>query len=254
MRHLPKLVLHELRMLLISPATYITAVLFLALMGLLYFWNIMQLTQTASSDMPTEAFFRGFWLPVLFMVPLLTMRSLAEERRLGTIETLLTTPVSPLEIVLSKFLGAYLFYIFLWLLTLSFPFIVNHLQPATAQQAHLMDSTALTGGLLYIAISGTLYIAVGIFSSCLTRSLLVAGMLTFCLLFLLIVSGQIIEFLPYEDSEFVTSISSVFNYLRTMEHLEDFSTGVIDTRPFFLYLSSAFLLLGITTFITQSKA
>ena len=115
MRHFLILLKHELRMLLISPTTYIAGFLFLALMGLLYWIILNEMSTTALEELPHVEFFKGFWIPTFFVIPLLTMRSIAGERSSGTLDTLLTTPTSRISVVLSKFTGAYLFYLLLQL-------------------------------------------------------------------------------------------------------------------------------------------
>ena len=107
MKHFPTLLSHELRMLLVSPATYVAATLFLGFMGLIFAKILEIYSGSAQESSPAIVYFQLFWLPVCVMVPLLTMKCLAEERRLGTIETLLTTPVTTTEVVLAKFGAAY---------------------------------------------------------------------------------------------------------------------------------------------------
>ena len=179
MKHFFSLLHHELRALIIAPSTYAAGVLFLVLMGWIYWRILLQFSLQPQEGLPASMFFQLFWLPVFFVVPLLTMRSIAEERRSGTLETLMTTPVSALEVVLGKFFAAYLFYCFLWLLTLGFPWLVSLSLDSTAASRTLMDRGALLGGYSFVAVSGFLFIAVGIFSSSLTRSQFVAGMLCF---------------------------------------------------------------------------
>ena len=111
---------HEVFVLLISPATYVAGFLFLLMMWLVY-WLILK--DLPSEDLPASSFFQLFWLPVLFMVPLLTMRTLAEERRMGTLESTLTTPTTPLAIVVGKFSGAYLVFLAFWVLALGYPIL-----------------------------------------------------------------------------------------------------------------------------------
>ncbi|MGJ3244226.1 MAG: ABC transporter permease [Opitutales bacterium] len=254
MKHFFILLRHEVRLLLLSPSSYVAAVLFLVLMAVIY-WAILQgFTVEAESDLPATFFFRVFWIPVFFVVPLVTMRSIAEERRLGTLETLMTTPASSLAVVLAKFSGAYLFYCLLWSLTLAFPLITRLVAPEVAETGRLLDGATLTGGYLFIAISGILFIAVGIFTSSLTRSQLVAGMLAFALLFLVITGGQLLELLPAADSAWLSWLEAPLTYLQTFQHLEDFSRGIVDTRPFFYYLSLALLLLGLAVLTVEAKA
>ena len=114
MKHFLTLLGHEIRMLLVNPSTYIAAVLFLAVMGFMFTGILESYSKAPQELSPAHVFFSVFWFPALFIVPLLTMKCLAEERRLGTIETLLTTPVTTTEVVLGKYGAAYLLYLTLW--------------------------------------------------------------------------------------------------------------------------------------------
>jgi len=259
MRHFPLLLAHELRMLAVSAATYSAAVLFLLMMGLMYFLVIYQYDLVSQSDIfqnnpPSAQYFQVFWIPVVFVVPLLTMKSLAEERRHGTLEAMLTTPASTLEIVLAKYFAAYFFYIGLWALTLLFPWIaVLFLKPGSPDSP-LYDTASLSGGFTFVCISGLLYVALGVLASSLTRNTLVAGMLSFSMLFVLIIGGNVLLHLPWQDVPFLASFHPVVEYLQPFQHLQDFSRGVMDTRPFFLYASNAILVLGMTTMAVESRA
>src|SRR6195952_5357382 len=159
MKHFFTLLSHEIRMLLVSPSTYLAGVLFLAFMGFI-FTTILELYSKAPQEMsPAQIFFQLFWLPVLFMVPMLTMKCLAEERRLGTIETLLTTPVTTTEVVLGKYGAAYLLYLTLWGSTAGFFLILRKF----SGDVRFMDTGPLLGGYLFIAVSGLLFVALGVF-------------------------------------------------------------------------------------------
>ena len=254
MRHFLVLLKHELRMLLINPATYIAAVLFLGLMGFLY-WAILKSTVNAPTEVhPTVQFFKVFWLPVFFVVPLLTMRSIAGERSSGTLGTLLTTPASQSAIVLGKFMGAYLFYLLMWAATLSFPLLTTTFFPNAADTEWLLEPAPLIGGFLFIATSGVLFIAIGIFASSITRSQLVAGMFSFTTLFVVIVGGQQLGTLAANSAPFSSWLQPTSDYLQIFVHLDDFASGVIDTRPFFYYTSLGILLLGLSTLVVEAKA
>jgi ABC-type transport system involved in cytochrome c biogenesis permease component len=155
------LLAHELRMLLVSPATYIAATLFLLVMGFVFAGILETFTAAPQEAAPAAVFFQLFWLPVFFMVPLLTMKSLAEERRLGTLETLLTTPATTPQVVLAKFAAAYALYLSLWAATAGFFYILVRF----GAQSQPVDLGPLLGGYLFIAVSGTLFIALGILAS-----------------------------------------------------------------------------------------
>lgn len=254
MKNLPTLFFQELRTHLYSPATYAAAVLFMLLMGVIYVLLLSEAAQAPNTRTVPEDFFQLFFIPVWFMVPMLTMRSFAEERRLGTLETLLTTPVSTFEIVLSKFLSAYTLFFLLWALTLLFPLAVATVSPPAIAAGQLQNFSTLLGGYAFIAVSGILYTAVGIFTSSLTRSQLIAGMLSFCILFIFIVGAKTLALIPVAQTSEVLSLTQVPEYLRTFQHLEDFTRGVLDTRPFFFYISNALLMLGLTTLYIRRKA
>ena len=207
---------HQLWQMFIAPSTYIAAFMFLTFMAVMYLFSLVDISMSASDVSPLGKFLSVFWVPVLFMVPLLTMRSIAEERRMGTLATLMTTPVTAGQIVLAKFLACYFFYILLWIMTLFFPLITE----------------------LYIPNS--------------IRAL-VAGMLSFGMLFFAIVGAGLVSKFALPDSGFMAWLSQPVDYLQTFRHLEDFSNSLLDTRPFFLYISTACMLLAVTSLITEAK-
>ncbi len=251
MKHFFSLLHHELRALLIAPSTYAAGVLFLFLMGWIYWRILLQYSIEPQEGLPASMFFQLFWLPVFFVVPLLTMKSVAEERRTGTLETLMTAPVSALEVILGKFFAAYLFYCLLWLLTLGFPWLVSITLDSSSTNGLLLDRGALLGGYSFVAVSGLLFIAVGIFSSSLTRSQFVAGMLSFCILFIIIIGMRELQ---EETMTWLPWFGETLEYMQIFRHLEDFSLGVIDTRPFFFYLSNSALVLGISVLVVEAKS
>jgi len=244
---------HQLWQMMISPSTYIAAFLFLAFMAVLYILALVDLSVSASDVSPLSRFLSLFWVPVLFMVPLLTMRSIAEERRMGTLATLMTTPVTAWQVVLAKFLACYFFYVLLWCMTLFFPLIAKMYMQNGIDQAGLLQIPQLLSGYGFIFISGAMYVAIGIFASSMTRTTLVAGMLSFCMLFFAIVGAGMISKLTLPDDGFAMLLSTSTDYLHTFRHLEDFSNCLLDTRPFFLYISTTFVLLAITSLVTEAK-
>ncbi len=241
-------------MLLISPPTYIAAVLFLGLMGFLYWAILRGMVNTPEESLPIVQFLSIFWIPVFFVVPLLTMRSIAGERSTGTLDTLMTTPTSRVAVILSKFAGAYIFYMLLWLATLSFPLLAAKFFPSAALSGSLLEPAPIIGGFTFLALSGILFISIGIFASSITRSQLVAGMLSFTTLFVVIIGGQQLGNIAEGGADLSFWMSEMVNYLQIFQHLDDFSRGVIDTRPFFYYTSTGVLLLGLSTLVIEAKA
>jgi ABC-2 type transport system permease protein len=252
MRHFPTLLRHELRSLFFSSSTYVAAVLFLLLMAAIYYLILVQYSADEFAMPPSEMFFQTFWLPVLFMVPLLTMRSLAEERRMHTLETLLSAPVTTVEVILSKFFAAWIFYCLLWLVTLSFPLIASYGSGGTVAREELFNSAVYVGGLSYVCLSGLLFIAVGILSSTLTRSQLVAGMLSFGILFILLLGPKLAG--AQELGLWADWLHGPLQYLDITQHRDSFVRGILDTRPFFYYLTNSTIVLAIAALVVESKA
>lgn len=250
MRRFFTLCRYQIWQMAISPSTYIAAFLFLCFMGLIFLKSISDVSMYESSESPFEMFIWAFWIPVLFMVPLLTMRSLAEERRMGTLGALMTTSVTSAQVVMSKFVACYFFYMFIWLLTLFFPLITCWYVPSAKP---LFDVWQMVTGYIFIFISGAMYIAIGIFASSLTRTTLVAGMLSFSMLFVVVVGAGIVAKFPILEQSGLSWVVDSAAYMQTFRHLEEFSGSMLDTRPFFFYFSTSAVLLAITALITESK-
>ena len=249
MRHYPTILSQEIRALLFSPITYVTAVLFLLVMGGLFTVILDQYSKEALEIAPAVTFFSSFWIPVFFMVPSLTMKSFAEERRMGTLETLLTSPVSTAEVVLGKFSAAYLFYLLLWGSTIGFHYILH----IYARDVRYLDSGPLIGGYLFIAVSGLLFISIGILASALTRSYEVAAILTFTILFSLIFGLRFLGQTSALNAEIFQPFKTTVDSLQVLSHVDDFTRGVIDTRQAFFYVTGSVLALIFSILSVEYK-
>jgi ABC-2 type transport system permease protein len=183
MGHFITLLKHELRRIILSPTTYLASFFFLLVMGLVYQLILEGYNRAPQEVLPSNMFLSMFFIPVVFLVPLLTMRSIAEERRQGLMDSLLTTPINSIELVAGKFAAAYFFYIGLYLLTLAYPAITYYYFP----DERILDKASLIGGYSFICTSGLLFVSIGILASSMTRSQLVAGIFSFAMLFGLIV-------------------------------------------------------------------
>lgn len=239
MRHFTTIIAHEIRALLYSASTYIAAVLFLLVMAFFFVGILEEFTKSPQETAPATMFFQLFWIPVWFMVPLLTMRSLAEERRLGTLETLLTTSVTTTEVVLGKFFASYLLYLLLWGSTLGFHYILHFY----AGDPRLLAPGPLIGGYLFIAVSGLLYVAVGIFASSLTRSQSVAAIISCVILIGLTIGLNFLATAQFLNQEALRSLKDTAESVQVFQHLADFTHGIIDTRQIIFYVSGSVLAL-----------
>jgi ABC-2 type transport system permease protein len=249
MRHLLTIVSHEVRMLLVSPSTYVACAAFLSFMGFTFTAILENYSKAPQEISPAATFFYFYWFPVIFMVPLLTMKCLAEERRLGTMETLLTTPVTTTEVVLGKYAAAYLLYLVFWASSSGFFFILRHF----AADAHLIDPGPIIGGYLFIAVSGLLFVGIGVFASALSRSQAVAGMLCVTMLVGLIFGGEYLAGATWLDREALSPIKDAVAYSHIAQHRQDFTRGVVDMREILFYVSGSFLALIFSILSVEAK-
>ena len=145
----------ELRQTFYSPIAYVVMFFFWALMGINFVWLLTQLATGEPLTLSTQLLFSGpiltFAIP--FVVPMITMRLFAEERKLGTLEALLTTSVRVVDLVLAKFLGAFIFYLVLLLPTFLYAYILSALSPETLQG--FPDAGAMKAGALGMALVGS---------------------------------------------------------------------------------------------------
>jgi ABC-2 type transport system permease protein len=159
---------------------------------------------------------------LLLLLPLITMRTYSEEKRSGTIELLLTSPVSDLEIILGKFLGALALYaLMIGIMLIHFGLLFMYGKPELKPLL-----TAYLGMLLF----GSGFISIGLFISSLTKNQIVAGAATFAVFLLL----WVIDWL---GPALGPSTEDVLKYLSMTGHLDDFIKGVIDTKHVVYYLS-----------------
>lgn len=249
MKHFPTLFSHEIRMLLVSPATYFAATLFLGFMGLI-FSKILDLYNGAAQETsPAYVFFNLFWLPVCVMVPLLTMKCLAEERRMGTIETLLTTPVTTAEVVLGKFFAAYFLYLGLWASTGGFFYILHRF----SADPRFLDMGPLVGGYVFIAVSGLFFVALGVFASSLTRNQSVAAILGCVMLGTLILGGNAVTDSTWLNQDMFQPLKSALEYGHVFTHRDDFTRGIVDTRHLLFYVSGTVVTLIFSILGVEAK-
>lgn len=234
----------ELRAYFFSPLAYVILTFFLLINGYVFSLIVSYLNdpRAGGSTAPLKLFFGDtffFWLVLLFVTPILTMRLLSEERRSGTIEMLMTAPVSEAQVVAAKYLAALGFYLFLWLPTLVYVGIVA--------QSSEVDWGPILSGYLGILGIGAVFLAVGIFGSSFTRSQIVAAIATFAMLIFFFA-------LAFADS-LVTgeTLKSVLSYMNLLDHMDEFGKGIVDTRRLVYYLTTVVLFLFLTSRALEAK-
>jgi len=219
----------ELASYLLSPVGYLCMVFFLAFMGIGFVLLVMAL----SSGLPALSIMRAVygdslftWVSMMILVPVITMRLVAEERRSGTLETLLTLPISETSLILSKYAGAVTFYMLLWLPTATYPVIL-----AEFSQDTVLDIPVLLSSMLGLLLLGMFFISLGVLASVLTRNQIVAAIMSFSLIGTFLFAGLF----PYHAG--IAWMQELGRYVFAIDHLREFSWGIVDTRPMVLYLS-----------------
>jgi ABC-2 type transport system permease protein len=175
---------------------------------------------------------------LLFTLPMVTMRSYSEEKRSGTIELLLTAPLTDLQIVVGKFLGSLVLYAAMLAITMvhvGFLFMFGN-----------PEWRPVATGYLGLLLMGGCFLSLGLFISSLTKNQIVAGMVTFAVFLLFWVINWISTFTG-------PTAQAVFNYLSITGHLNDFARGVIDTKHLVYYVSFIAFSLFLTVRAVDSE-
>lgn len=245
MRAFRTLLIHELRLAWLGWTTWATWALFLGLQATVFWYATLASSRSPMPWTPIEAVFAWFPLPLLCILPLLTMRPLAEERRAGTLSALLTTQAGPTAVVLAKFFAVWLTWIIFWASFAVLPFI-TYGSLGSAADARLIDTVTLGGGITFVAVSGLLHVALGLLCGSRTRSPALAALLTFVSLLALTVAGGLLETLPTDGWESIAWLRAPAEHLQNLAHLNDFAAGILDSAPLVLYLSGSLLCLGLT--------
>ena len=219
-----------------SPVAYVvigfSAILFgWFFINLLYYFDSQSMQAGAGfegpqvvnvNEMLISPLFLNVSVILLFTLPLITMRTYAEEKRSGTIELLLTSPLTDFQIVIGKFLGGLVLYAAMLAVTLvHIGFLFAFGNP---------EWRPVATGYLGLLLMGSCFLSLGLFISSLTRNQIVAGMVTFAVFLLFWVINWIATFTG-------PTMQSVLNYLSITEHLNDFARGVIDTKHLVYYVS-----------------
>jgi ABC-2 type transport system permease protein len=245
MRNIWTICRKELQSYFVSPVAYLLLTMFAVILGF-FFWNSVGYFNMVG----LESQMRGQSFPMsvneyvirpllsnisvigLFFIPMMTMRLFAEEKRMGTIELLATSPVRDMEVILGKWLAAVILYATLLLFAgINFAFLFRYGNP---------DWKPLAIGYLGLLLQAGGLLAIGTFISTLTRNQIIAGAATFGVCLML----WVLEWVAgYETAAW----AKVLAYLSVITHFESFAKGVIDTKDAVYYVSVIFLGLFLTS-------
>jgi ABC-2 type transport system permease protein len=241
------LVRRELSAYFVSLTGYLVIAGVLVLMGM-SFSILLESLNAQPFDQPiTEVFYNTgfFWLILLLVVPVVTMRSFAQEKATGTFETLMTAPVDDVEVVLAKFTGALTFFLLMWLPLLAYPFVLRRY----ATDPVLVAWGPLASTFLGILLIGCLFVAAGCFASSLTRNQLIAATVSFAIGMVMFLLGFLALLEPLQTGW----QHQLASHISMIEHMRDFSRGVIDTRHVVLYLTLTVFFLFLNVKVVESR-
>lgn len=229
----------ELFAFFVTPLAWVLITVFLFVQGLHFFTivdHFANIGQAISDQTPLQAFFGNtvlLYLVLFLLVPPMTMRLFAEERRSGTIESLMTAPVSSWAVVLAKYASVVTTYVAMWAPTALYLVILKR----TGDIDWKVAAAAYVGVLLV----GASYLALGLLMSAITKSQFLALVLTALLILGLFILG-ILEFVAREG----TLLHDVASHVSVWAHMNDFASGIVDSRRLVFYGTT----IGLPLFVT----
>lgn len=238
----------ELKTYFVSPIAYVMFVVFLILAGYFFFnltaaFNMQSMhymryeygsLEVNVNDMVINPLFYNISIILLLMIPLFTMRMYAEEKKTGTLELLMTSPISSLQLIMGKFLGCLVLYMIMLGFTLIYPLILSiYGNP---------DWGPIISGYVGLLLMGATYISVGCLCSSFTENQIVAAVISFGVLLFLWVVGWASHFVG-------PGFAEVLSYISIIGHFDDFAKGIMDTKDLVFYLS----FIGFNLFLTNQS-
>jgi ABC-2 type transport system permease protein len=237
----------ELAAFFVSLTGYVTIAAMVLLMGLSFMTMLVQLSQESSPVPVTQLFYSTayFWLILLLATPVITMRLFALEKFSGTFETLMTAPISDLQVVLAKFTAAMVFYMLTWLPSLGCILVLRRY----TNHVDVFDGGLLGSTFLGIFLLGGLFVSLGCFASALTRNQITAAMVSFALGF----SFFLPSFLADRIQIRTDWLADIVSQVALMDHMNDFARGLVDTRHITFYVTLTAFFLFLTLRVVESR-
>ncbi len=236
MRNVPAITQREINSVFFSPLAYVVLTVFLFFTGILFFLILDDTTQASMSR-----FFWNMYALFLMATPLLTMRLVSEELRSGTIESLMTAPVTDADVILGKYLGALAFFVFMLLPTLGYVAILTVLGEP--------DPGPIISAYVGLVLMGCNFIAIGTFCSTLSQNQVVAGVFALVILIIISLLGTAGEYMSGTFGAF----APILEYIGFQQHLRSLTLGRIAFRDCFYFISTACLWLFLAVRVLESR-
>lgn len=216
-----------------SPIAYIILIVTITIFNIFFFLIIDSNHEATLRDV-----FKIMEFLFVFIIPLLTMKTFAEEKASGTMEFLMTTPTTNTAIVFGKYLGCCIFFTMIMILTLMYYIIIEYFGSP--------DRMATFVGYFGIWLEGAMFLAIGLFISSLTRNQVVAAICSYVVLFLLYFCMSFIQYTQGAMEVFV-------RYISTLTHAENFASGLITTSDCVYYVSTIIFCLVLTRVSIENR-
>ncbi|MBO5778608.1 MAG: ABC transporter permease [Clostridia bacterium] len=225
----------ELRSYFVSPIGYIFVAIFLIASGLLFSYCTLH----AGANSSTATYFSLLMYVFIIVLPLLTMKLFADEKKMRTEALLLTSPVSLMGMVAAKFLAAYTVF--------ATTFLISCLDFLVLYQYGTPNTAILFGSALAILLAGAACIAIGVFISSLTENQLIAALGTMAIIVFFVLTSLLNG---YIDNAY---IRAVINWVSIMERFTNFTSGIFDFNAIVYYLSLSFVFLFLTVRVYDKR-
>lgn len=216
-----------------SPVAYVVLFITISIFNIFFFMIIDSNREATLRDV-----FKVMEFMFVFIIPLLTMKTFAEEKATGTMEFLMTTPTTNTAIVFGKYLGSLIFFTLIIIITSGYYFIIEYFGSP--------DRIAVFTGYLGIWLEGALFIAIGLLISSLTSSQIVAAICSYIVLFLLYFSMSLLQYTQ-------GAVETVVRYAGTLSHAENFGVGLITTADLTYYISGIIFCLVLTRLSIENR-
>jgi ABC-2 type transport system permease protein len=216
----------ELKSYFYSPVAYIVIVVFLIITGWFFTSSLF-----VAGVISMRNVFDIVPFIFLFFIPAISMRTFSEEKKAGTIELLLTKPITDFDIVLGKFFSTLTLAALTMLPTLIYAISLKFLGP--------LDIGSIISAYIGLLLMSGIYISIGLFSSSLSENQVVAFIISFLIIFALFMLNKILMFVP-------TPLVSIVEYISTDYHFSSITRGVIDTKDLIYYFSGIYVMLLLT--------
>lgn len=255
MRNIYLVLKNELRAYFTSPVAYVVITIFLVITGYFFYslvgvFSIISFQAEANpmlarqynllniNESVVRPLFGNISMIMLLMTPLLTMRLLAEEKKTGTIELLLSYPIKDVEVLMGKFLACLTVFLVMLISTVTYPFLLIYLgEPEVAP---------ILTGYLGLFLLGMAFISLGMFTSSLTENQIIAATVSFGILLIFWLLSFSLLFVSPGLGKFIS-------YISITEHLESLAKGVVDTEDLIYYVNFTLLFLFLTLRSIESR-